>query len=139
MLPRWRLLGSGTLAFGWSTAAIVRRRTERSTEGFATLRQRFATWIAVLNKNGSLAWPSACSTSSAEVCIERAPSNDASGCRAAPGRAPDYKALGRLEPERRPVDSSAARDGQMRPLPGRCGLEYGQEREDAHAVSEWRS
>lgn len=24
----------------------------------------------------------------------------------------------------------------MRPLPGRCGLEYGQEREDAHAVSE---
>src|SRR5216683_7406360 len=59
MLPRWRLLGSqeagcGTLAFGWSTAAIVRRRTERSTEGFATLRERFATWIAVSNKTGSL-------------------------------------------------------------------------------------
>jgi hypothetical protein len=30
---------------------------------------------------------------------------------------------GRLEPERRPVDSPAARDGQMRPLPGRRGLE----------------
>src|SRR6266851_7033129 len=59
MSPRWRLLGPqeagcGTLAFGWSTAAIVRRRTERSTEGFATLRERFATWIAVSNKSGSL-------------------------------------------------------------------------------------
>ena len=59
MLPRWRLLGSqeagcGTLAFGWSTAAIVRRRTERSTEGFATLRERFATWIAVSNRNRCL-------------------------------------------------------------------------------------
>jgi hypothetical protein len=26
----------------------------RSTEGFATLRERFVTWIAVSNKNGSL-------------------------------------------------------------------------------------
>ena len=30
---------------------------------------------------------------------------------------------GEVEPERRPVDSPAARDGQMRPLPGRRGLE----------------
>ncbi len=30
-----------------------------------------------------------------------------------------------MEPERRPVDSSAARDGQMRPLPGRRGRARG--------------
>jgi hypothetical protein len=54
MLPRWRLLGSGTLAFGWSTAAIIRRRTERSTEGFATLGEKFANWIAVSNGNARL-------------------------------------------------------------------------------------
>ena len=107
MSPRWRLLGSqeagcGTLAFRWSTAAIVRRRTERSTEGFATLRERFAAWIAVSNKNGSLGL-----------------------------------ALTLLYVVRRGLH--CARDGQMRPLPGRCGLEYGQEREDAHAVSEWQS
>jgi hypothetical protein len=59
MLPRWRSLGSqeagcGTLAFGRSTAAIVTRRTERSTGGFTTRRERFATWIAVSKKNGSL-------------------------------------------------------------------------------------
>jgi hypothetical protein len=60
MSPRWRLLGPqeagwGTLAFGWSTAAIVRRHTERSTEGrFATLGEKFANWIAVSKRNGSL-------------------------------------------------------------------------------------
>jgi hypothetical protein len=33
---------------------LLRRRTERSIEGFATLRERFATWIAASNRNGSL-------------------------------------------------------------------------------------
>ena len=60
MSPRWRLLGPqeagcGTLAFGWSIAAIVRRHTERSTEGrFATLGEKFANWIVVSNGNASL-------------------------------------------------------------------------------------
>jgi hypothetical protein len=82
-------------------------------------RETFANRIAVSNRNGSLGLALTLLTSSAEVCIERAPSNDGSGRRGGPKAVLKAIVAARAETascfDRRHLRSEGRRDEWERP------------------------